>query len=199
MGGADVRAKTWAPKHTFETKMVLKNGNMREVAQFVCVECGERGEVDTGGSLAPDVIQTKAARLGWKLDARKSGRTYCPQCAGPRKKVETPKPEAPVPTPPIPIREATNDQRVLIRNLLDKHFDDAVGTFLDGMTDATIAEKAGVPRVVVERIREAAYGPIKVDPEIQAIRTELTALKAQADKLAVSIAALTVRLDSKAA
>jgi hypothetical protein len=199
LGGADVKAKTWAPKHTFETKMVLKNGAMREVAQFVCVECGARGEVDTGGSLAPDVIQTKAARIGWKLDARKSGRTFCPQCAGPRKKSQTTKPEAPVPTPPTPIREATNDQRVLIRNLLDKHFDDAVGTYLDSMSDAAIAEKAGVPRVVVERIREAAYGPIKVDPEILAIRTELAAVKAAAEKLMATVADLTARLDRKAA
>jgi len=195
----EVKAKTWAPKHTFETKMVLKNGGMREVAQFVCVECGERGEVDTGGTLAPDVIQSKAARIGWKLDAKKAGRTYCPKCAGPRKAAATPKPETPMPAPPIPIREATNDQRVLIRNLLDKHFDDAVGAFLDGMTDATIAEKAGVPRVVVERIREAAYGPIRVDPEIQAIRAELAALKAQAEKLAAAVADLTARLERKAA
>ena len=194
-----MKAKTWTPKHTFETKMVLKNGAMREVAQFVCVECGDRGEVDTGGSLAPGVIQTKAARLGWKLDARKSGRTYCPKCAGPRKKAETAKPEATLPTPPIPIRDATNDQRVLIRNLLDKHFDDAVGTYLDGMCDATVAEKASVPRVVVERIREAAYGPIKVDPEIQAIRTELAAVKAAAEKLAATVADLTARLDRNSA
>lgn len=104
-----------------------------------------------------------------------------------------------MPTPPIPIREATNDQRVLIRNLLDKHFDDAVGTYLDSMSDAAIAEKAGVPRVVVERIREAAYGPIKVDPEIQAIRTELAALKAAAEKLMATVADLSARLDRKAA
>ena len=104
-----------------------------------------------------------------------------------------------MPTPPIPIRDATNDQRVLIRNLLDKHFDDAVGTYLDGMCDATVAEKASVPRVVVERIREAAYGPIKVDPEIQAIRTELAAVKAAAEKLAATVADLTARLDRNSA
>lgn len=194
-----MRAKTADTGRTYETKTVLENGNMREVARFMCAECGKRGEVHTGGSVYPAVIVSKAERIGWKLDPKKSGRTYCPKCAGPKKAAAAPKQEATMTTPPIPIREATNDQRVLIRNLLDKHFDDAVGTFLDGMTDATIAEKAGVPRVVVERIREAAYGPIKVDPEIQAIRTELAALKAQADKLAVSIAALTVRLDSKAA
>jgi len=199
LGGADVRAKTADTGRTYETKTVLENGNMREVARFMCAECGKRGEVHTGGSVYPAVIVGKAERIGWKLDPKKAGRTYCPKCAGPKKAAAAPKQEATMATPPIPIREATNDQRVLIRNLLDKHFDDAVGTYLDGMTDAMVAEKASVPRVVVERIREAAYGPIKVDPEIQAIRTELAALKAQAEKLAVAVGDLTARLDRKAA
>ena len=194
-----MRAKTADTGRTYETKTVLENGNMREVARFMCAECGKRGEVHTGGSVYPAVIVGKAERIGWKLDPKKAGRTYCPKCAGPKKAAAAPKQEATMATPPIPIREATNDQRVLIRNLLDKHFDDAVGTYLDGMTDAMVAEKASVPRVVVERIREAAYGPIKVDPEIQAIRTELAALKAQAEKLAVAVGDLTARLDRKAA
>lgn len=194
-----MRAKTADTKRTYETKTILKNGNLREVARFVCAECFDRGEVDTGGTVDPRMIVGKADRIGWKLDPKKHGRTYCPKCAGARKAPAAPKQEATMATPPIPIREATNDQRVLIRNLLDKHFDDAVGTFLDGMTDATIAEKAGVPRVIVERIREAAYGPIKVDPEIQAIRTELAAVKAAAEKLAATVADLTARLDRKAA
>lgn len=194
-----MRAKTADTKRTYETKTVLKNGNLREVARFVCAECSDRGEVDTGGTVDPRMIVGKADRIGWKLDPKKHGRTYCPKCAGARKAPAAPKQEATMATPPIPIREATNDQRVLIRNLLDKHFDDAVGTFLDGMSDAAIAEKAAVPRVVVERIREAAYGPIKVDPEIQAIRTELAAVKAAAEKLAATVADLSARLDRKAA
>lgn len=194
-----MRAKTADTKRTYETKTVLKNGNLREVARFVCAECFDRGEVDTGGTVDPRMIVGKADRIGWKLDPKKHGRTYCPKCAGARKAPAAPKQEATMATPPIPIREATNDQRVLIRNLLDKHFDDAVGTYLDGMCDATVAEKASVPRVVVERIREAAYGPIKVDPEIQAIRTELAAVKAAAEKLTATVADLTARLDRKAA
>ena len=194
-----MRAKTADTKRTYETKTVLKNGNLREVARFVCAECFDRGEVDTGGTVDPRMIVGKAERIGWKLDPKKHGRTYCPKCAGARKAQAAPNHEAPMTTPPIPIREATNDQRVLIRNLLDKHFDDAVGTFLDGMSDAAIAEKAAVPRVVVERILEAAYGPIKVDPEIQAIRTELAAVKAAAEKLMATVADLSARLDRKAA
>jgi len=79
---------------------------------------------------------------------------------------------------PLPIREATPDQRVMIRAALDKSFDDSVGTYLDDMSDQRIAELAGVPRIIVERIREAAYGPIKVAPVMLELRTTVTALKA---------------------
>jgi hypothetical protein len=87
--------------------------------------------------------------------------------------------------PPVP----TTDQRVAIRNLLDKHFDDSIGRFLDGMSDRIIAEKVGLPAIVVKNIREAAYGPEKTDPELEGlavavarIEIELTQLKERLNK-----------------
>lgn len=103
-------------------------------------------------------------------------------------------------------REASSEQRVLIRSMLDKHFDDAVGSYLDGLSDQRIAEKTGVPRIVVERIREAAYGPIKVDGEIQAMRAEIATIKDEIvqvektlDSLKSKTAALSSRLEKKLA
>lgn len=71
----------------------------------------------------------------------------------------------------------TTDQRVKIRSLLDKHFDDGVGRYLDGYSDQKIADAVGVPRVVVEGIREPGYGPIKIDPEIVRLMDEVSKME----------------------
>ena len=93
-------------------------------------------------------------------------------------------------TVPKPDPQPTTHQRVAIRNLLDKHFDDDSHRYLEGWTDDKIAEEVKVPRVVVERIREVGYGPwVKEDPEITAIKamiarieTDLAATKARLAK-----------------
>ena len=66
-----------------------------------------------------------------------------------------------------------------MRALLEKHFDDDRGAYLAGVSDQSLAEIANVPRLWVERIRETAFGPIRVSPEAQQIRADIT--KAQKD------------------
>lgn len=74
------------------------------------------------------------------------------------------------PVTPTPL---TQQNRLAIRGLLDKHFDDGTGQYLDGMSDDKIATTLNVPRVHVEAIREAAYGAIRVNPEVAAIKAEI--------------------------
>jgi hypothetical protein len=124
---------------------------------------------------------------------------------------QCPAPSAPpTPTSPIPTatkepvmataaaapeitREITPDQRLAVRNLLDHHFDDGVGGYINGFSDQQVAEQAGVPRIFVERAREAAYGPIRLDPVVGQLREDeeankgLTALQKQAFSLASRI------------
>lgn len=76
-----------------------------------------------------------------------------------------------VPTP------LTSDQRVQIRNLLDKHFDDSVGYYLDGYSDRRIADEIDVPRVHIEQIREAAYGPLRVNPAVTQMQNDISILR----------------------
>ena len=96
----------------------------------------------------------------------------------------------------------TNDQRLAIRGHLDKSFDDKAGCYLDGLSDQRIAELVGVPRVVVEQIRDAGWGPVRVSPELAALRSDIAALKAQMAehekarvKLANDLAALSSRVE----
>lgn len=65
--------------------------------------------------------------------------------------------------------------RQRIKTALDKHFDDGAGQYLDGKSDQIIADSLGVPRIHVERIREAAYGPIRVTPQMLSLKAEIEA------------------------
>lgn len=76
----------------------------------------------------------------------------------------------------VPVTQPTAEQRLKIRSQLDKSFDDGVGRYLDGLSDQKIAEAVNVPRIVVEQIRETAYGPIRVNPVAAELRDAVAAL-----------------------
>jgi hypothetical protein len=75
------------------------------------------------------------------------------------------------------LREATISQRARVRELLDKHFDETDGCYCGDWTDQAVAESVNVPRVVVEMIRGAAYGPIRGSEREHQIRRELAEVK----------------------
>lgn len=96
----------------------------------------------------------------------------------------------------------TEAQREKIRELLELAFDVPTGRFTDGYSDQKIAEEVNVPRLIVEQIREIAFGPIKTNPELAALRSGIAALKAQMAehekahvKLASDLAALSSRVE----
>lgn len=181
----------------FQLVSVVVAGHARQAARFVCAEC--RGEMDVtikgGEPLNPEALANTAKRRGWQAYAGVRGTTLCPAClaaAPPKndvnselKKVKpmatTPPTSLTAPASPTLTLAVTPDQKQRIRNYLDKHFDDQVGAYLDDMSDQRIAELVGVPRLAVTNLREAAYGPIRVDPEMAAIRQEMAALKAEVE------------------
>jgi hypothetical protein len=166
---------------------------LRTLARFTCEQCQATTEefVASGQPLDPEGLAKRAARKGWLAEARSRGRTLCPRCKAnkpkndPDSEIKKVKQMTVTPIKPIAeVREPTTDQRVQIRNLLDKHFDDAKGKYLDGMSDQKVAEAANVPRAIVERMRETAYGPIRVDPEVAAIQALVAELGKQVDAAA---------------
>lgn len=173
----------------------LTDGTRRTVAQFTCSECWRTLDVTIGDKLVPDAVAKTATHKGWKVNAFRKTGTYCPTCAGPSHKPKNdPDSElrkvipmvavTPIKAVPLVIdgaREITTDERVAIRSHLDKHFDDGVGAYLDCMSDQRIAEMVGVPRMAVERLREAAYGPIRVDPAILEMRGKIEAFKLEVE------------------
>ncbi len=72
------------------------------------------------------------------------------------------RPPVALPVVPPPL---SPHKRQLVRNDLDKYFDDSRGMYLEGQSDQTIATRHDVPRANVTHIREVGYGPIKVTEE----------------------------------
>ena len=95
-------------------------------------------------------------------------------------------------------REATPQERVKIRAMLDKHFDDSAGQWLDGYSDQRAGEEIGVPWALLTRIREAAYGPIRVDPEIAALQAFMAQITRDLAALTERQASAQKRLDALA-
>lgn len=158
-----------------------------------------------GRNMTPDGTMKRAIEAGWKLRGTRAECPRC-QAATERRKGESPAPKPPAPGPasappavatlatvatvatpaqtgeviqmadPTKLRDATPAEKVKIRAILDGRFDDAAGAWLDGYSDQKAGEELGIPWAMVTRIREAAYGPIRVDPEMVGLRAEMAQL-----------------------
>lgn len=168
----------------FTTKKKMEQGRWVERANFECGRCGARDEfpvVGHAGRMSIKATIAGAAHAGW-LAAEGSARVECPRCVTARKdraKGESPGPKAEVIMLQPVAKPLTPDQRLRIRALLDKHFDDGAGRYLDGYSDQRGATELNLPRIHVETIREAAYGAIRVPPEMEAAEKAVAALEAR--------------------
>lgn len=166
---------------SFLLRTIVSDSGRRSVGRFTCCECEDILDIPYVGQKPPIFFVQKAAQRGWSAHESRRSKVYCPKCAKTQPTVSE-KQEQDMTTPPVSLvkpRQPTADERLKIRGLLDKHFDDSNGEFLDGMDDDKIAEKADLPRVWVTTIREAAYGPIRVNPQIAELRKRLADVDAE--------------------
>ena len=181
----------------------------RLMARFVCATCGAHIQTPlvhngAGGLSGTATVQRAMQGTGWQLNG---ARMCCPRCVAAntaRAKGDRPDPKPQAKPPPAEVppmtdqqpREASPQERVKIRSILDKHFDDGAGQWLDGYSDQRAGEEIGVPWALVTRIREAAYGPIRVDPELAAVKTELIQIGRELTTLTERHGAAQKRLDA---
>ena len=174
----------------------------RPVARYWCAECGTTLDIPqkSGGKIVPELIAETARTVhGWQASANTGAPTRCAKCIAAAKDrppndvdselrrfrmramstttVATPTPKPDVDDKTVAIRETRPDQRIAIRNLLDRHFDGDVGCYLADWSDQKIAETVKVARQVVEKARDFAYGPIRVSPAEAAARMDIAALR----------------------
>lgn len=77
---------------------------------------------------------------------------------------------------PMQPRALSPDERAKVRRELDAYFDDSVGMYLGGENDQRIGERLNIPWAAIAQMREAAYGPIRTDPEVEAMRAAVRVL-----------------------
>lgn len=197
----------------FVTASVFADGKWKPTATFSC-RCGEKLTLTEapGRKLNPEFVAKRARDAGWDADGWRASVTRCPACKTKNRAGETPgekvipMPEAPKVAAATPAaapataadvpREPTPKQRLAIRTKLDACFDDDAGCYLDGYSDQKIGEELNLPWSWVAKVREAAYGPIRVDAEVLALRAEIAALREEAKKLDGRIGALSGRIDA---
>lgn len=94
------------------------------------------------------------------------------------------------PSPAQPMSKPSPAQRLQMRRLLDKFFDDAEGAYLEGASDESIAGDLQVPVAWVSEIRDAAYGPIRVTPEMLTLRADIDRAQTRSAALAAQLVEL---------
>ena len=187
----------------FQAMKIGYEGNAapsRDVARFICKVCEAKGDlplVRVGAAFSPHGTIKRAEMTGWEI---RNSTARCPRCAAKKragtpgdrpgpKLVSTPLEEAPVASNVTPITtvgppkkpdiqtQPDKEQRLAIRGLLDRFFDDGTGRYLDGYSDKRIADELAVPRLWVESIRDTAYGPVSEPPELQAVPPALAQME----------------------
>lgn len=154
---------------------VMVNGRPVRMMRAQCLSCGTTQEVRHKLTAAPDLVRQNFETKGWTGFGK---RPLCPQCSTPPKSKAPQRTEESMDASKIALlREPTIAEIIKIIGLLDEHFAD--GRYRNGWSDEAVAKKLCLPRAMVTKVREASpdHGPLKGDPEIDAIRSEVASLK----------------------
>lgn len=176
-------------------------------AVAVCNDCKKPGEVKVQANRHhnPEMVAKLFRAAGWKFDHNRQRKCICAACMAlkhPRINPEETEdmaaktapaplvkdiPEAEKPyhgiTPPKTPRDLTPATKTKVRQMLDGHFDEAKGMYLEGYSDQRIGKELNIPWACVTQMREAAYGPILVDTEVENLRAKVKAMSDNADAL----------------
>lgn len=159
----------------FEIITRIEEGRRNSFARFNC-RCGNHEDFRIFmHPLNPEAMAKKASAHGWDASGYQKGRARCPICKNTKEKGESPKEnDVSEKVTKLP-RAVTPDDKRRVREKLDKHFDDSTGRYLDGFSDQKVAEALNIPRVIVEGVREAAYGPLRGNPELDTLKADIEA------------------------
>lgn len=148
----------------------VKRGDAWKAAQAIrCHRCrAARHVIKKERFKSADAIRNMACNAGWKF--MKNGKHICPSCLR-KDAVQMPDGEA---------REMTPAEKRKIFRELDANWDEANLRYIDGATDATIAEALSVPRAWVANIRDEDFGPAGTNEEMERVQTAIANLRHEA-------------------
>lgn len=168
---------------SYEVRSVQVDGRHVRMATIECGRCGRTEQIQDHG-MPPTVVVKKFQRAGWATDGRHSRKNRCPDCLA---EAGDDQEESEMKNVVVDLKsqasgaalaagahtEVSAEQRSSIRRKLDEFFDDKKGQYLDGYSDQRIGEEVGVGWKHVADLREAAYGPLKGDPQVESILRQL--------------------------
>lgn len=93
-------------------------------------------------------------------------------------------------------RTLTAHEKAKVRRLLDIHFDDGLGRYIDNYDDQRVGKETDVPWALVTELREFAYGPLKADPVVEAVKAEALALRQEFVQLSNALESVRQRVAS---
>jgi uncharacterized protein YjcR len=79
-------------------------------------------------------------------------------------------------TSPAPMSPMAKEALRQVTRLLDTNFDQARGRYLNGYSDARIAEEVGISTQAVRTEREEGWGVLKIDEALQAMTDDVGAM-----------------------
>ena len=149
------------------------DGRTVQVARSVCAACEGHGDIRQPAGTTAEAIQAAFEAKGWTGFGT---RPLCPACSR-----TTRKPEDTSMLPRQKITKAAMDQMpaptprqvVAIADALAERL--AEGRYRPGWSDHRIGADLKLPAALVAKVREDLHGPLKGDPEIDALRGDLTA------------------------
>lgn len=169
--------------------------NWQTCVEVGCADCNFSHRIPVSNGLNPEAMVKRFVQHEWEHVSDK--RWVCPNCAKKRAskrkgenamtyldkaKAALEKHHAATPVPPTPLQQRK------IMAALEDHFDDVAGRYRGDWSDRKIGQEIGIAAIAVADIRRSAFGELKGDPEILALKDEaekiLTALSAFSERIA---------------
>lgn len=190
-------------------------GRPRQGAKFTCARCEATIIIPLpSGRLNPEMLARRAIQAGWRADAFHPSKCRCPEhnpkanamnkktadlATDMRTLAEIPERLGMPSAPPVPAqvvaRPLTTDEKFNVRQLLDKHFDDSRGIYLDGFSDKKIGETLNIPWKAVAEMREVGWGPVRANPELDELKAEMVRFRDIIDSRKRDVAAMQKSFD----
>lgn len=169
----------------FAVKTEMREGPLPvSIVEYICDRCPQTWKeiLKSGTKINPEHIAKRARRDGWVAPTYR-GKARCPECQNQKKAAPDMSETTMLPKPntgtKVELRDPTPSEKLKIRTLLDTHFDDSKGMYLNGYSDQKVGEELNIPWAMVTKLREVAYGPIRVDPEIAEMQSELNKIRSE--------------------
>jgi hypothetical protein len=193
-------------RELFECGLQWEKRGIISVVKASCKHCGETHEMNLASHMPPDQLVKKIRILGW-VDRKKAW--TCDKCrdhadteitkegsmSDEIRRVFTP---VVVPTTPPPARpegnaKPTYRQIKKAMDLIAGNFDVENGAWLEGWSDARLAEEVGIERNVAFLMREDAFGPLRRPAELDQLLSEVHAATEMLTDINARVAAFALR------